>query len=180
MNKEEVSRLAGECLTGVNRVIETLGALAPQGDALLTAGEMSNEDAAFFGRISSALSLLRACSNRLILLSTENGALSEIRVKHRGKLPTDPSTDPRSSTSAMERRARTRAKGGVAKWVLQRMAKLPRPISKSELVALGVTAGISDPALYHQINNLIGSGQILVNDQKQLLLASTNNPPTSL
>jgi hypothetical protein len=170
MTKEEVSRLAGEVLSGVNRVIETLGAFAPQGDALITNNtEISDEDVVFYGRIASALSLLRACANRLVLLSTENGAHSEVRVKQHNQLPTDDEKPPRRPKSKP---------GSVVAWILKRLTKYPHTaMKKADLVRLGVAAGFSDPALYHQIVKLLASGQIVANEDHTL--SPPPNQPTS-
>jgi hypothetical protein len=190
MNKEEVARLSAEALTGVNRVIETFEYLAPQGDALIRSEiRMSDDDALFYGRVASALSLLRACANRLILLSTENSVPPSPKlIEHQParrrsvgrdssarKLPTDDDEPPKSHW-----RGKT-SKGPigvprVAAWIVKRLGRAPMPLSKNELVHDGMTAGISNPAIYHQIKKLLERGQIKKTGEDKLYLEKSENP----
>jgi len=194
MNKEEVAALALETLTGVNRVIEQFEYLAPQGDALIRSEtRMSDDDALFYGRVASALSLLRACANRLILLSTENAVpspkLIEIKAsprrKHAGaddstrtaasaKLPTD---DEPPKKKQVWRGRGPQGVPRVAAWVIKRLERAPMPLAKNELVQYGMTAGISNPALYHQINKLLARGEIKKNSEDKLYIEKSENPP---
>jgi hypothetical protein len=173
MNREETYRLAMEVLSGVNRVIETFQPLAPEGEALLTSEtRISDDDALFYGRVSSALSLLRACSNRLMTLAHETGLapkLIEVQASRRGdaaRLPTDEDAP----------RVRERRKPGeVEKWILKRLSKPNVAMNKADLVRAGMAAGISDPALYHQITKLVALGKIIQGADHRLSLNSSSS-----
>jgi hypothetical protein len=184
MDKTEAFRLTQEALGGVNRVIATFESLAPQGDALLLSqAGISDDDALFFGRVSSALALLRATANRLVQLSTEIGVGPKLiemtpQPKHYAKEPKQTLNDKAklAAIAAANAKRRAHAKGYVSDWILKRLARAPMPLRKSELVAYGVEHGLSDPALYHNINRLIGEKRILVNDETKLYLNPEEAP----
>ena len=172
MKAEEVFRLSTEVLGGINRVIETFETLAPQGDALLTSeARISDDDALFFGRVSSALSLLRACANRLILLAGETGQapkLIEVRVSRNDKLPTERDKPVSQHKSIEEMKAERKKKhekrhtpsGMIAAFIMKRLGRATIPIRKAELVRSGMEQGFSDPAIYHQITKLVAAKKI--------------------
>ena len=191
MKTEEVYRLSAEVLGGINRVIETFEPLAPQGEALLVSeARVSDDDALFYGRVSSALSLLRACANRLILLGVETGhspKLIEVRVSRNDKLPTErdqPVNKHHTIESLKEERKQERkgkrrravAKGLIESFILKRLGRASIPLRKAEVVRSGMEQGFSDPAIYHQITRLIAAGKIHQDGNHNLWL-NRDEPP---
>jgi len=190
MKIEEVYRLSTEVLGGINRVIETFETLAPQGDALLMSEtRVSDDDALFFGRVSSALSVLRACANRLILLAGETGLspkLIEVRVSRNDKLPTErdqPIKHQLTIESLKEerkhkgKRRRAVAKGLIESFIMKRLGRATIPLKKAELVRSGMEQGFSDPAIYHQISRLVAAGKIHQDGNHNLWLDREPPPP---
>ena len=190
MKTEEVFRLSTEVLGGINRVIETFETLTPQGEALLISeARVSDDDALFYGRVSSALSLLRACANRLILLAGETGhspKLIEVRVSRNDKLPTERDQPIKHHTidSLKEerkqehkgKRRRAVAKGLIESFILKRLGRASIPLRKAEVVRSGMEQGFSDPAIYHQISRLVAAGKIHQDGNHNLWL-NRDEPP---
>jgi hypothetical protein len=174
MNREETFRLTQEVLTGINRVIETFHSLAPEGDALLTSeNRVSDDDALFYGRVASALSMLRACANRLMLLMQQTGMAPKLIEAPRSPIPL-PSNEERPIRvvrgGRILRRRTPRPKGYISDWLLKKLGHSPVPMLKSDLVRLGVAAGMSDPSLYHWISRFEKTGQIMTNGEGRLYL----------
>jgi hypothetical protein len=176
MNREETFRLTQEVLTGINRVIETFHSLAPEGDALLTSEtRVSDDDALFYGRVASAVSMLRACANRLMRIVQQTGMAPakfiELQPHSPIPLPSNEEKPVRVVRGGHILKRRTpRPRGFIADWLLKKLGHSPMPMLKSDLVRLGVAAGMSDPSLYHWISRFEKTGQIKTNGEGRLYL----------